>query len=110
MEPLANYSADTIVEYRLAYVAFCIRDCKDGQRLREDFRWLVHIDPKNIQFGSPEWFLHEHVNSYALQVEPERFQYKDTAQVGIEEALVLEKTRNTVFEKLRSLVLQLLSR
>jgi hypothetical protein len=104
VEALDNYTADTIVEYRLAYVALCIRNNEDGLALRAELRGLVSIDPQNVQFGSPDWFRHKHINSFALQVEPERFQYRDTARVGIDEALVLERTRNNVFERLSTVV------
>ena len=43
-------------------------------------------------------------NSYALQVEPDRFKFQDTAIVGYKEALHIEKIRNEFFIRLYELL------
>ena len=65
---------------------------------------ITDIDPENIQFGCAEWFWGKNTNSYALQVEPDRFKYKDTALIDFREALHIEKTRNTFFIRLYELL------
>ena len=62
------------------------------------------MDPENIQFGSAEWFWKRQVNSYALQVEPDRFKRQDTAILDYEEALNIEKIRNEFFFQLQALI------
>ena len=66
---------------------------------------ITTIDPENIQFCSARWFWRKQVNSYALQVEPDRFKHKDKAVLDYREALHIEKLRNEVFHKLEGLVL-----
>jgi hypothetical protein len=43
------------------------------------------------------------VNSFALQVEPDRFKHSDQAILGCDEALHLEKIRNIFFGALKKL-------
>ena len=90
---------DTIarVKYRIAYICFCIENSDLGRRLLEALNEITAIDPENIQFCSAEWFWNRQVNSYALQVEPDRFKHEDTAIIEGEEALYVEKIRNDFF-------------
>ena len=88
------------VEYRIAYICLCVECSVSGIRLLEALKALTAIDPHNIQFGCAEWFWSRQINSYALQVQPERFKHKDTAIIGYREALHLEKIRNRFFEAL----------
>ena len=104
VEPLPASGNITSVEYRIAYVALCIEDSKPGRRLFDDLREVPAIDPDHIQFGCAEWFWKRQVNSYALQVEPERHMTQDTAQVGYQEALHIEKVRNRFFARLGELL------
>ena len=67
------------VEYRIAYLAFCIENSELGKRLLKALKEITVINPENIQFCSAEWFWKRQVNSYALQVEPERFKHEDRA-------------------------------
>ena len=92
------------VEYRVAYLAFCIENSADGRTLLKALKQLCAIDPDCIHFGSPTWFWERQVNSYALQVEPERFKLQDRALLDYEEALQIEKTRNRFFERIEILL------
>jgi hypothetical protein len=85
------------VEYRIAYVAFCIEKRASGRWLIDALNEITAIDPENIQFCCAEWFWNRQVNSYALQVEPDRFKYQDTAIIDFKEALHIENIRNTFF-------------
>lgn len=104
VEPLAKYRAGEIVEYRIAYLAVCLQNNEEGRRLRQDLQQVAAIDPENIQFGSAEWFWAKNVNTYVLQVEPDRFRNKDTASVGIEEALHLEIVKQEFFTLLHEII------
>jgi len=101
--PLAHYSEDTTVEYRIAYLAVCIQPVEAGTRLRADLRDVVRIDPQYIQFGSADWFWQSHVNSHVLQVEPERFKLKDTVMLNIPEVLRIQSVKNRFFERIREI-------
>ena len=72
LEPVPAHDMGT-VKYRIAYIAFCLEDSQWGRRLRTAFEHIPAIDPEYVQFGSPAWFWEQHLNSYALQVEPARF-------------------------------------
>ena len=92
------------VDYRIAYVAFCIENSVPGKMLFEALRDIALIDPDNIQFCSAEWFWQRQVNSYALQVEPDRFKHKDRVVLDYREALNIEKIRNEFFVQLKALL------
>lgn len=92
------------VEYRIAYLAFCVENSEQGRRLLEALKEIISFDPENIQFCCAEWFWRRQVNSYALQVEPDRFKDKDSAVLDYEEALNIEKIRNEFFLRLRTLL------
>jgi len=104
INPLPMTASIDSVEYRLAYIAFCIENSDPGRRLLEDLRKLTAIDPENIQFCCAEWFWERQVNSYALQVEPDRFKHEDKAVLDYSEALHIEKIRNEFFVKLKDLI------
>ena len=97
---------DTIarVEYRIAYICLCIENSALGRGLLEALNEITAIDPENIQFCCAEWFWKRQVNSYALQVEPDRFKSKDTAILDYREALHIENIRNEFFVQLQELV------
>ena len=101
-------TTDTIarVEYRIAYIAFCIENSAPGRRLFEALKGITAINPENIQFCCAEWFWKRQVNSYVLQVEPDRFKRKDRAILDYKEALYIEKIRNEFFVRLDELVEQ----
>ena len=43
------------VEYRIAYIAFCIENSLLGIKLFESLKQISAIDPENIQFCCAEW-------------------------------------------------------
>jgi len=61
---------------------------------------ITSIDPKNIQLCSAEWFWKKQVNTYSLQVEPDRFKHKDSVILNYQEALLIEKVRNKFYDQL----------
>jgi hypothetical protein len=104
LEPLPVKGALAKVEYRIAYIAFCIENSLWGRKLFESLKEITVIDPEYIQFCCAEWFWKRQVSSYALQVEPDRFKRKDTAIVDFREALYIEKIRNEFFVRLHELL------
>ncbi|MBM3130302.1 MAG: hypothetical protein FJ009_16955 [Chloroflexi bacterium] len=92
------------VEYRIAYLALCIENSGRGQMLLDALKEIALIDPENIQFGCAEWFWERQVNSYALQVEPDRFKCEDKAILDYQEALKIEKVRKEFFVGLADLL------
>jgi len=102
-DPLPEISLDVQVEYKIAYLAFCLENSDPGKSLLEAFRKVTLIDPDNIQLCSPDWFWERQVNTFALQVEPDRFKHSDQAVLGFEEALNLEEIRNKFFRALKRL-------
>jgi len=65
---------------------------------------VARINPQNIQICSAEWFWQRQVNSFALQVEPERLKKKDSAILDYSEVLVIEKIRAAFFDRLKELL------
>ncbi|MCP3875996.1 MAG: hypothetical protein GY699_22960, partial [Desulfobacteraceae bacterium] len=104
IDPLPVTDTIARVTYRIAYVAFCIENSASGIGLIETLKEIPAIEPKSIQFCSAEWFWKRHVNSYALQVEPDRFKMKDSAMLDYKEALHIERTRNAFFVRLDELL------
>ncbi len=92
------------IRYRIAYVALCIEHSSKGARLREVLEGITRIDPEYVQLGSPGWFWDQYPNSYALQIEPERFMLKDEAVIEHREALHVQRVRDEFFELLRVIV------
>ncbi len=104
LDPLPVTDAIATVEYRIAYIAFCVENSAPGRRLIEILKGVMAIDPDSIQFCCAEWFWKRRVNSYALQVEPDRFKTKDTAILDYRDALYIEKIRNEFFIRLDELI------
>ena len=104
IEPLANLDEGFSVEYRIAYIALCIQNSELGVGLLQDLRDLTRIDPEYVQFGCAEWFWERQVNSYVLQIEPERYKTKDKVIVSSQEALHIEKIRNQFFDELKRMI------
>ena len=73
--------------------------------LLEKLQTITSIDPENIQYCSARWFWRRQVNSYVLQVEPDRFKHKDKAILDYKEALYIENLRGEFFRKLEELLL-----
>ena len=103
LEPLPAAHTISGVEYRIAYIALCIDNGDSGRKLFQALKEITAIDPENIQFCCAEWFWKRQVNSYALQVEPERFKREDKTTLDYREALKIEKIRNRFFGKLKEL-------
>ncbi|MBI5589037.1 MAG: hypothetical protein HY881_01005 [Deltaproteobacteria bacterium] len=93
-----------LVRYRIGYIAFCIENSSGGQALRDSLSRITAIDPGYVQFGSPDWFWEQRVNSYALQVEPIAHQLKDEAILEVAEALRTQRARDLFFRELRELM------
>ncbi len=108
IEPLPVTNGIEKVEYRIAYIAFCIENNDAGKLLLERLKGVTIIDPKNIQFCCAEWFWNRQVNSYALQVEPDRFKNKDSVMLDYKEALCVEKIRNDFFPHIHELLKQVI--
>jgi hypothetical protein len=103
LEPLPPYDVGA-VRCRIAYIAICIENSASGKRFLATLENIPAIDPDFIQFGSPTWFWEQHLNSYALQVEPPRFLHKDEANIDYCEALHVQRVRGLFFEGLRQLI------
>ncbi len=103
LEPLPVTDTISLVEYKIAYVCFCIENSSAGRGFLKILKNITDIDPENIQFCCAEWFWKEQVNSYVLQVEPDRFKHQDTAELDYTEALRIEKIRNQFYIKLREI-------
>lgn len=104
VEPLPPLPELARVEYRIAYIAVCLQDGPSGRALYDDLSDIAGIDEPYIQFGCAEWFWERQINSYVLQVEPERFKAQDRAEVDFQEALQVEAVRNAFFAQLRRLI------
>ncbi len=105
-ESLAKRPENTLLEYRIAYLALCIQESDAGKRLYRDLSAVGQIDPGYVQFCGADWFWQRHANSYALQAVPERFKNRDTALVGVDEALVLEKAKARMFEEIQKILVR----
>ena len=104
LAPLPKDDTIESVEYRIAYICLCIENSNLGKGLLEALNEITSLDPKCIQFCCAEWFWERQVNSYALQVQPERFKHKDKAILDYNEALRIEKIRNEFFVRLLKLL------
>ncbi len=100
--PVAKPVGD--IDYRIAYLAVCIENSTSGRMLIEVLKQVTDLDPQNIQFGCAEWFWRRQVNSYVLQVEPDRFKHRDRATLSFEEAVIIEDARNKFFARLNALL------
>jgi len=92
------------VRYRIAYLALCIEQGGRGAYLRDRFAAICEVDEEYVQFGSPGWFWQQCPNSYALQVEPNRFARQDVATLEHAEALHVQSIRDAVFQGVREVL------
>jgi len=104
IEKIPKFQNIKSVEYRIAYIGLCIQNSKSGRKLFEELSIVPQIDRKYIQFGCAQWFWERQVNSFALQVEPERYSTTDNAFIKHEEALHIEIIRNKFFERLKDII------
>jgi hypothetical protein len=92
------------VEYRIAYLALCIRDTLPGRGLLDELRGIASANPEYIQFGSADWFWERQVNSYAIQVEPRKHMFSDRCHIDHQEALRVERVRDQFFGEIATLL------
>ena len=104
IEPVSITARDQAVEYRIAYIALCVENSPSGRKLLEDISILPSIDQRNIQYGSAEWFWNLQINSFVVQVEPERFRMQDRCVVDYSEAITLEKVRNQFWQEIGRII------
>ena len=97
-----NYSG--LVRYRIAYIAFCLENSSRGLAFRDSLSQITAVDPDYVQFGSPDWFWKQRLNSYALQVEPVAHQFKDEVILEAAEARPIQRARDLFLSKLRELM------
>ena len=103
LEPLPRLEEDTSITYRIAYLALCVDNSDLGRQLLKQLNELPSIHPGYIQYGCAQWFWERQINSYVVQVEPERHQLKDQCILGYQEALIVEKVRYDFFNALRKI-------
>ena len=96
--------ATTKLHYRIAYIAFCIENSARGRNLLEGLKSVADADPEFIQFGCAEWFWNQCVNSYVLQVSPQKNAHEDHFEVNIGDALSIERVRDKFFKQLREVL------
>ena len=96
----ANASHRRGVQYRIAYIAFCIQKSEEGRKLIEDLRRIPKVDREYIQFGGARWFRNRYVNTYVLQVEPLQYAQEDSIQVTAPEAVRIELARDRFYSRL----------
>ena len=83
------------VEYRLAYIAFCIENSRPGKAFAQQLKNIPQkVDRSLVQFCSAQWFWDQWLNSYALQVMPQRFREKDSAVIDYQEAGEVKRVRD----------------
>lgn len=102
--PLSPLESKEPVEYRIAYIAFCLENSEMGKELFHDLEKVPDIDPVCIQFGCADWFWEQQVNSYVLQVEPERYKKEDSVFVDYQEALHIQDVRDRFYTRLNELL------
>ncbi|MCK5097461.1 MAG: hypothetical protein KAR45_05125 [Desulfobacteraceae bacterium] len=107
-EPLPMTNRIETVDYKIAYIALCIENSTSGMNLLKALEKITVIDPDNIQFCCADWFWERQKNSYALQVEPDRFKHEDRATLNYKEALKIEETRNKFFIEIADLLKNLI--
>ncbi len=92
------------IQYSIAYIAVCIRNCLLGRRLIEGIKKIASMDPEYIQFGCAQWFWQKTVNSYVLQVEPQKYLDKDIINIEYSEAICVMKARDLFLVKLKDML------
>ena len=103
-DPLPHSVIPGDIEYRIAYIAFCIDHTEKGKKFLRDLKQLKSIDKNYIQIGCADWFWDQQVNSFVLQVEPERFKNQDKCLIEYHEGIYLENVRNKFFELLQEII------
>lgn len=105
LDPLSKYpQINSPIAYRIAYMTWCIQNNDLGHILFNDLKAIVAIESAYIQFGSAEWFWERCVNSYILQIGPERSKDEDRSKVSREEGSILERVRVRFFKELEKVI------
>ena len=94
-----SYELEKVL-YQIAYIAFCVQHCNEGKQFLKRLEQTVSLNPLFIQFGSASWFWQRQVNSFVLQVMPDRFKLHDRIVLDYEEALQIQKWRSVFFNHL----------
>ena len=103
-----GYKGSDEVEYRLAYIAFCIENSPLGRSFLEELKQIPsRLEEHTVHFGSAQWFWDHWVNSYILQVMPLRFKDQDKAVIDLPEAGRIIELRDTFFSNMRDLAASL---
>ena len=96
--------SNELVEYRLAYIAFCIENSPSGRKIRQKLMNIpLTIDRDTIQFCSAQWFWDQWLNSYAIQIMPTTLKDLDSAQIKHSEAREVAKVRDACFASLNDI-------
>ncbi len=103
-DPIPKNTGIGRVDYRIAYLAFCVENSEQGRSFRKEIEDLTRIDSMNIQLGSAGWIWKDIPNLYAIQVEPDRHKSKDRVFLDLEEAFLIEKVRNEFFIRLEEII------
>jgi len=103
LDPLPESDPNTPISYRIAYIALCVKEGAPGRELLSKLNQIPFFDPSNVQFGTAAWFLERQVNTYIVQVEPERYKTQDSCDLDYREALHVEKVRERFFQELRKI-------
>lgn len=106
LEPLPVTDTISQVTYRIAYVCFCVDNSGKGRGFLAVLEGIEEIDPGYIQLCSAEWFWRRQVNSFALQVQTDRYKHEDRAILDYREALHVEKIRNRFYIQLQEILHQ----
>jgi hypothetical protein len=96
------------VDYRIAYMAFCLENSPRGRALADALS-KIPADLDLVHFGSADWFWERWANSYVLQVEPTRHMTRDQVVVDYAEALHLQHSRDLFFRRVKELLERQLS-
>ena len=103
--PLSLYTGKIEkVRYRIAYFALCLEDTSCGRRMYHDLEALAASNPDYIQFGCADWFWERMVNTYIIQLEPERLRAEDNGMIPMEEALHIEELREEFYGRLAGII------
>lgn len=62
LDPLPSQGITSNIEYRIAYIAFCIENSIPGRELLELLKGITSVDPENVQFCCAECFRKRQVN------------------------------------------------
>ena len=104
LDPLLVTKTISMVEYRIAYIAFCIENSDRGMGFFDRIQTITSIDYEYVQLCCAEWFWKRQVNSYVLQIEPDRFKHKDNVILSYREGIKVEKIRIKFFKKIMDLL------